>query len=325
MSNQIEYITCRQCGKTEPLTKKFKCSSCGTKNWGYKMKKSKGFLWEIIGMILLIAGIGVYLRVKEYNNAHWTRSEVESSFSQNLALIYHEFVFEVDFDGDDEPAYFVRNADGGFTQWQKGMQPNSVMACGLIYSKEGECVTTRKVAYPWLSDWDDINLKREIHIFREATGIRSGGHIKLFTVKLGYYPLGSKYEDPNAFVECRASGDWESGVSSLVVKGHYEAPEKMKTFYHPSYTPLIKNGDKIFIAGYPLRILPGDNLNSLVTESKVDSMKNGFFYSHLNALYTLEGAPVFNEKGNVIGFCSIDDNGNIKSAIARFDRPKTND
>ena len=171
-----------------------------------------------------------------------------------------------------------------------------------------------------------ISLKRELNIFRQAPiNVKSGGHIKLFTVKLGYYPNAAKYDDPASFVVCDASGDWEKGISSLKVKGHFDAPEKLSSFYHPSYLPVREIGDKIFVAGYPLQIKPGDNLSPMITESKIDSLSNDAFYSHLNALYTLEGAPVFNEKGNVIGFSTIDAKGNVKSIAARFDRPKSND
>ena len=325
MADQIEYITCRQCGKTEPLTKKFRCNSCGTKNWGYKLKKGKSVWWDILAIMVLLIGIGAYLKIKEYRNAHWSKSEIETSFSPNVALIYHEFAFEVEFDDPaEEPIYFIKNDDGSFSQWQKGMHANSITGCGLIFDKNGECVTTSSVAHPWLSDWDMINLKRELNIFRQAPfNVRSGGHIKLFTIKLGYYQFGAKYETPASFVDCSASGDWEEGISSLKAKSHFESSKKMATFYHAQSAPYMLIEDKIYIAGYPLEMKPGENLSPLVTESKIDSIKGDGFYCRLNTLYTLEGAPVFNEKGELIGLSSLDDKGNMKIILTRFEMEKS--
>ena len=59
-----------------------------------------------------------------------------------------------------------------------------------------------------------------------------------------------------------------------------------------------------------------------MTKNKVDSVSHTEFYFPFTSLFTMEGAPVFNSQGNVIGLTTIDENGKIKAIRSTFVRVK---
>jgi len=319
-------ITCKVCGQVDTLTKKLKCSKCGAKNWGLELppKSKNGCLWEIIFGVLFLAGYIIYDNVKKYNNEHWSQSEIETRFSKNVVLVHHEFVFELEFDDLNEGSlFFIRTEDGGFTQWQKGMQPNEITGCGLLVNNDGTCVTTRNLSHPWLTDWDMINLKRELQIFRNPPfNIRSGGHYKLFTVKLGYYNYGSKINDPASFNSCKVTGSWGKEIEILSVQNSNNTVPVKTAFQHTYTVPDLKKDDELYIIGYPLQISKSENLYPLVTKNKIDSMRYDEFIFPVTSLFTLEGAPVFNKQGKVIGLTTVDEKEQIKAIRTCYERVK---
>lgn len=325
-ANSEDTITCKVCSQVDPLTKKLKCSKCGAKNWGHQLpKKSKyGCLWEILLGVLLLAGYVAYDEIKKHNNSHWSQDEIEKSFSKNVVLVYHQFVYELKFDNpDDGSLFFIKTAEGGFTQWQKGMEPNEITGCGLIVKNDGTCVTTSNLTHPWLTDWDMINLKREVQIFRNPPfNIRSGGHYKLFTVKLGYYDHGSKINDPASFNPCRVTGGYEKEIDIMTVQNTNKKIEGITEFHNRDTRPDLEKGEEIFFIGYPLQISKTENLNTLITKNKIDSMRHSEFYFPVTSLFTLEGAPVFSKQGDVIGLTTVDEKGQIKAIRSTFVRVK---
>lgn len=321
-SQSQDFITCKLCGNIDPLSKKFKCSKCGAKDWGHELppKNKRGCLGEILIGITLIAGVLIYNKIKDYRNTHWSQSRIESKFSKNVVLVYHEFAYELKFDNPEEGSlYFIRTVDGGFTQWQSGMQANSVTGCGFVTEADGFCITAKNLTYPWPDDLDMIRLKREVQIFRNPPfNIKSVGHYKLFTIKLGYYPNGTKINDTHSFVPCKVFGLSEKELGGLTplssissFKGITEFNKKIE-----NHSDLNK-GDKIYSLGFPLQINPSENLSTIITQSKIDSLhkfneQHDELYYPVTSLYTLEGAPVFDSKGRVIGFNTFDEKGNIK-------------
>ncbi|MEP7237931.1 MAG: hypothetical protein ABI685_08705 [Ferruginibacter sp.] len=321
-----ELITCKICGYTDSITKKLKCSACGAKDWGHQLtsKSKKGCLWEIIFVTLFFGGYIIYDNVKKYRNNHWSQAEIENSFSKNVVLVYHEFAFELEFDDpNEEPLYFIQTANGGFTQWQKGMPPNSVTGCGFMVKPDGACITTRNLTHPWLSDWDMLKLKREVQIFRNPPfNIRSGGHYSLFTVKLGYYISGTAITNPASFISCKSSGSWEKGIEEMQVKNPSVLPAGIRQFdYHTGLFDLKKD-DAVFFIGYPIQISKSENLNTMIIQNKIDSVKSDDFYFPVTSIFTLEGAPAFNEQGTVVGLATVDEKGKLKAIRTDFERVK---
>lgn len=323
-----DMINCNVCGQEEPLTKRLKCSKCGAKNWGQQLhKKPKyGCLWEILVGILLLGGYVAYDEIKEYNNSHWTQDDIEKSFSKNVVLVYHQFVYELKFDDPAEGSlFFVKTGDGGFTQWQKGMQPNEVTGCGFITKQDGTCVTTVNLSRPTPSELDWLKIKREVQIFRGPPfNIRSGGQYKIFTVKLGYYDHGSKINDPASFNSCLVTGGYEKETDIITPQNGNKKIEGITEFNNQGTRPNLEKGEEIFFIGYPLQIGKTENLNTLVTKNKIDSMRPYEFYFPVTSLFTLEGAPVFNKKGNVMGLTTVDEKEQkIKAIRLTFARVKT--
>lgn len=322
MTKQEDFITCTQCGHTDPLTKKFKCSNCGAKNWGHQLPSTSksGCLWEIVMGVIFLAGILIYNNVKEYRNSHWSQSRIEKKFSKNMVLVYHEFVYELKFDDpNDGSIYFVRTADGGFTEWKKGMQANILTGCGFVTESDGFCITTENLTQPWPDEWGMISLRKEAQIFKSPLfKIKSGGRYKLFTIKLGYYPNGTKVNDPNSFVPCKVFGLSEKGLDALSPLNSIGLFKRI-TEFNPRYNyQSISKGDKIYIMGYPLEINPTEKLSTVITQSKIDLLTyfatgGGDYYYPINSLYTLEGAPIFDRRGAVVGFNTINEKGNVKA------------
>ena len=325
-ANSEDTINCKVCGQVDPLTKKLKCSACGAKNWGHPLaaKNKGGCLWEILLAVLFFGGFIIYDNVKKYRNNHWSQAEIENSFSKNVVLVYHEFAIELEFDDPgEEPLYFIQTANGGFIQWQKGMPPNSVTGCGFLVKPDGACITTRNLIHPWISDWDMLKLKREVQIFRNPPfNIRSGGHYSLFTVKLGYYISGTAITNPASFISCKSSGSWEKGIEEMLVKEPSVSPAGIRQFDYHSGLSDLKKDDAVFFIGYPMQISSTENLNTLITQNKIDSVKSDEFYFPVTSIFTLEGAPVFNEQGTVVGLTTIDEKGKIKAIRTNFKRVK---
>lgn len=330
MTKQEDFITCKQCGNTDPLTKEFKCSKCGAKNWGHQLppKAKSGCLFEIITMVIFLSSVFIYYKVKEYRGSHWSQSRIESEFSKNMVLVFHEFAIEVEFDDPQEqPLYFVGTENGGFTQWQKGMQANSITGCGFITEANGSCITTQKIAQPRPTEWEFMELNREMQIFRNPPfNIKSKAHYKIFTIKLGYYPVGAKINDLGSFVSCKASSSWGKDIVSLSAQGLQGSFDKVTKFHYTHLTK-IENGDKIFIIGFPFQHNPSEKLGIMTTQSTIDSTKQfdydtSEFYYGVPSLYILEGSPVFNLKGDIIGLNTIDEKGNIKAIGTNWERKK---
>jgi len=325
MAKQTEFITCKQCGNVDPLLNKLNCSKCGAKNWGYKLsqKSKKGCFLEILGLIIILTVSLLYTGIKKYRENHWSQSRIESEFSKNVVVVYHEFVYELEFDDPaEDPLYFVKTPDGGIMQWKKGMQANSVTGCGLLIERDGTCATTKNLAAPWLTDQEMLRLRHEVKIFRELFNTRSRGHFKLFTIKLGYYPNESKFNSLGSFIPCKRTGSYDTGIDAITPSSHNTVNE----FIHVNNRELNK-GDDIYIMGYPLQVNSSEKMSTLTTKSKVDSLRSfnarlTEFYYTVTSLYTLEGAPVFDTKANVVGFCTIDENGNIKATRTTFTRKK---
>jgi len=322
-----DVITCKVCGHIDPLTKKFKCSQCGAKNWGHQLptKSDNGCLWQILTFIIILAGYLIYDNVKKYGNNHWSQAEIENSFSKNVVLVYHEFVYELKFDDPEEGSlYFIRKDDGGFTQWQKGMHPNAVSGCGFITNADGTCITTHNLTQPWLSDWDMIQLKKEVQIFRGPPfNIRSGGQYQLFTIKFGYYNQGTKINDPVAFNPCRVTGSWDKEIEVMSVQQLNNAASVKTAFQHTYTLPDLKKDDELYLIGYPIQISKSENLHPLITTNKIDSAGPKELHFAVTSLFTLEGAPVFSKQGNLVGLTTIDEKGQVKAMRTNFERVKS--
>lgn len=325
MAGTQDQITCKACGHTDPLTKKLKCSKCGAKDWGHQLPKSnKGCLWEILGAIVVMGALIAYVSIKDYNDTHWDEADIEKHFSNNIVLVYHEFVYELQFDNkEDGSLYFIRTEEGGFTQWQKGMRPNAVTGCGFVTKTDGTCITTRKLTYPWLNDQDMAALKREVWIFRQAPfNIKAGGQWKLFTIKRGYYLPGSKMSDPASFVACKVTGSWDEGVEQISpVDSTANIPVKTE-FYRTRHLTGLQKEEIIFFAGFPIQFSREEKLSPLITKSKIDSVPYPRFAFKVPSLFTMEGAAVFTGKGNVVGLLSVDEQGKIEALNTNFERIK---
>ena len=314
-----DMITCKVCGHTEMLTKKFKCSHCGAVNWGIVVpKKKNGCITEIIIGIVFIAGILGYNKYKEYHETHWSQARIEKTYANNLVPVYHEYVYELFFDDpNEEPIYFVRKEDGEFEQWKKGMQPNSVSGCGLLTGAEGTCITTRNITRPHIGSWDLIGLRRQVLIMREMFNIRSGGHYSIFTVKLGYYQPGQKMNESSAFCSCKEGDGWAEGIYQLTPINN---PGQQTAITPLSVTAAPNNllpGNVIYVMSFDMPLnttlspAPLIGLSAITAALRSDVGDYIFTYT-VSTPIPLEGSPVISEAGKVIGFTSFDSTGKMR-------------
>lgn len=286
------------------------------------------FSSELFLGIVLVTGYLIYHSIKTHRDNNWTQARIEKKFSKNLVLVKHEYAIKLVFhEPKEEPMYFVKTKDGRFEKWEKGMPANFVTGAGFITSKSGDCITSRNIAYPMPENesWELSVLRKAAGVHKEFLDIRSGGYYEIFTISIGYYPAGSSIDDPNAFIYCTDKGIYDGGIHLLGAKVPPVNAKKFTGFSGVRFKSPLKVEEKLFVLGLPVDM--NKTVTAVSSKASLDSsVRNSELYNEWHELYLslpthfmVEGAPVFNQKGNIVGVMTIGPRG-YKAYFTRFER-----
>lgn len=278
------------------------------------------FSSELFLGIILFTGYLIYHSIKTHRDNNWTQARIEKKFSKNLVLVKHEYAIKLVFhDPKEEPMFFVKKEDGSFDKWEKGVKANFVMGAGFITSKNGDCITSANIANPLPEDgsWDNIALSKAAHFFMKLFKVRSEGYYEIFTISIGYYPANSSIDDSKTFVGCKSNGYYDGGIYELVVNNPDKAGKSYTGFSRARYKGTLPKDEKLFVLGLPADMNPDKKITAVSGVVTVDSsvsnseQSNQWYelYLRLPSYFMLEGSPVFNRKGNIIGVMTAGTHG----------------
>jgi hypothetical protein len=272
------------------------------------MNTSKG-KYIIIGIVALAAiGAAWYLFGMPGAN-------VKKKHAGHLVLIHNAYVYKVWFSDESiGEIKFVRTPAGDFVPFdEETMQPNEVMAVGLVVHQNGTSVTSHKALYPWMDDNSrealrktaqeicDHNKKSKPGMYFELTG---GEYVSLTMysrISLGRDKIETRECEPVSSAEAD-----EQRIGLLKPKAFAIPYEYAEIDLAGVNKEELKEGKKLVLLGVDDAAFSTNGETVVLQKGEITSntVSSNIYYNFENK-FIAEGAPVFDKKGRLVAINSV--------------------
>ncbi len=278
----------------------------------------------IIIAVIILAGIGA-LAWYQYG---MSGTNVKNKYARNIAMIHHTYVYKVWFsDPEIGEIKFIRTPEGGFVPFEEGeMQPNELLAIGLVVHENGTCVTSNKAVYPWMDNNDQEALRKtaqEICDHQKEQGKTmefelSGGESVAFEM----YTRVSLGRDKIEMAECEAVSSAEAGEQNIGLL----KPKAYAIPYEYAAIDLVgvnkedlKEGNSVSMLGINDEAFSSNGEIVVLEKAKITSntVSSNVYYSFENK-WIAEGAPVFDKKGRLVAINSVFSDNNTAFLLGKW-------
>lgn len=227
-------------------------------------------------------------------------------YAGNLYVLQHDFVYAVTIETEDQKntVYMVKGPQDQFDVWKPGLTTNRVYATAFMVDSSGDCITSGYAITPWFNKTDSVLLigllKKEFGLSDYWVSIK-GVSLRLALKKydqaqtdtsmVNYRPIGITGKEANDLSGFIIPASPVQGLKIRTVNFQEEInvdPEKLYAF-----SPKQQDG-----------FGTGPSMPEIILLEKYAVYNTAFYNFRNTAVLPVEGAPVFNSKGNLIGVYS---------------------
>ncbi|HEV7780863.1 MAG TPA: hypothetical protein VGO58_06335 [Chitinophagaceae bacterium] len=242
-------------------------------------------------------------------------TDVKKKYARNIVMIRNTYVYKVWFsDPEIGEIKFIRTPNGEFIPFDdEKMEPNEILAIGLVVHANGSSITSAKALYPWMDNNNQEKLRQSAQAIcehqhslgKEMQFELTGGE----SVALEMYSGISLGRDKVEMTECTVVPSAEANQQSIgllkpkayAIPFEYAAIDlagvNREELKEGTAVSLLGINDEAFSSGGETVELQKGKITSNVVSSNI-------YYSFENK-FIAEGAPVFDKKGRLVGINSV--------------------
>nr|WP_295931850.1 FHA domain-containing protein [uncultured Dyadobacter sp.] len=264
----------------------------------------------IVPIAVLLMFLGVLYK-DEFRRKLY-RETVSKRYENSIGLIYNSYYLAYVDNGDT--LYFI-GAGNSISPRKEEIQPFEITGSGFYVSNEGEIITNKHVAAPWVSEVsvDKEAMEKAINIARSSVGQYSlSSDVVGVPVRIGIFPNGSTIEKNDFFknmLPCRlikVASEKEVDLALIQLESKKIANGCTPVKDIISKREDISEDDEVTVFGYPFGFdLATKNVENKVKASldhgKVSKISDRFEIQYnAPSFHGASGSPVFNQHGELI-------------------------